>query len=272
MDNFVVFGNPVSHSKSPRIHQLFAEQTGIDHRYGSRCAPLEGFAAAFHHFVSEGGAGANVTVPFKQDAWQLANVLSDRAAIAGAVNTLKRLPDGRILGDNTDGVGLLSDLQRLSMICHGDRILLVGAGGAARGVIQPLLDAGAQITVVNRTRARAEELAALFAASGRVKVRDIGQVADSRIDLIINATSSGIQGEVPSLPAGLITPAVRCYDMFYGRQSTPFLDWCRKQGATQCADGLGMLVGQAAHAFQVWHGILPETAVAIATLKAEMCE
>lgn len=270
MDQFAVFGNPISHSKSPLIHQAFAEQTGIAHRYGRVCAPLEAFPDAIAAFFAQGGRGANVTLPFKQQACQFADELSERAALSGAVNTLKKCSDGRILGDNTDGIGLLSDLERLALIRPGDRILLVGAGGAARGVILPLLSAGCAVTIVNRTQARAEELAQLFRQSGEIDACHFDQLTGRAFDLVINATSSGVSGEVPPLPVSLIDGQVRCYDMFYQAGATPFLHWCEQQGAQQRADGLGMLVGQAAHAFQLWHGVMPEIAPVIAQLKQAM--
>ncbi|WP_437611120.1 shikimate dehydrogenase [Erwinia sp. V71] len=270
METFVVFGNPINHSKSPRIHQLFAQQTGIPHPYGRICAPVDDFSGALQHFLIAGGRGANVTLPFKQEAFALADELTERAASAGAVNTLKKEADGRLLGDNTDGIGLLTDLQRLSLIKPGNRILLIGAGGAARGVILPLLSYGCSVTITNRTLSRAQDLEALFRTSGEVKAVGLEQLAGERFDLVINATSSGVAGEIPSLPDGLVNSQVRCYDMFYQAGATPFLRWCQQQGVTQFADGLGMLVGQAAHAFLLWHGVLPEMTSVIAQLKAEL--
>ncbi|MFS2221917.1 shikimate dehydrogenase [Pantoea sp. B65] len=270
METFVVFGNPINHSKSPRIHQLFAQQTGVEHPYGRICAPLDGFAASLHQFFAEGGRGANVTLPFKQEAFALADTLTERAALAGAVNTLKKCENGQLLGDNTDGIGLLTDLQRLKLIETGDRILLIGAGGAARGVILPLLSYGCSITMTNRTLSRAEELVDLFRDTGAVDALGLEQLAGQQFDLIINATSSGVAGETPELPAALITADVRCYDMFYQTGATPFLSWCLQQGATRQADGLGMLVGQAAHSFLLWHGILPEITPVMDVLLHEM--
>ncbi|WP_130832170.1 shikimate dehydrogenase [[Erwinia] mediterraneensis] len=270
MENFAVFGNPIAHSKSPLIHHYFAEQTGIAHRYGRVCVPLDGFTQAMGDFFARGGQGANVTLPFKQQAWEFADELSERAALAGAVNTLKKESDGRITGDNTDGIGLLSDLQRLAMINPGERILLVGAGGAARGVILPLLSLGCHLTLTNRTRARADELVQIFRQSGTIQARALNELAHEHFDLIINATSSGVTGDVPALPESLIQPETRCYDMFYQAQLTSFLSWCQQQGARQLADGLGMLVGQAAHSFQLWHGVMPAITPVIAQLKQAM--
>lgn len=270
MSSYVVFGNPIQHSKSPRIHQLFAEQTAIPHPYERYCAPLEGFNQAVADFFACGGGGANVTLPFKQQAYELCAELTERAALAGAVNTLKKLDDGRILGDNTDGIGLLSDLQRLNLIKENDRILLIGAGGAARGAILPLLNFNCSITIVNRTHAKAEELVEVFKHHGAVRSLAVDELNDAQFDLIINATSSGVAGSIPDLPAVLVNNRVRCYDMFYQIGDTPFLKWCRQQGASELADGLGMLVGQAAHAFMLWHGVMPEIAPVIITLKHEM--
>ncbi|ALV90824.1 MULTISPECIES: shikimate dehydrogenase [Pantoea] len=270
MEHFAVFGHPIAHSKSPFIHGLFAEQTGIDHTYGRICAPLDGFLLSISDFFAAGGKGANVTLPFKQQAWEFADELSERAALSGAVNTLKKRADGSVFGDNTDGIGLLSDLQRLEMISPGDRILLVGAGGAARGVILPLLSMGCSVVVANRTVERAEELAEIFQHSGNIQAARFTDLSSNTFDLIINATSSGVDGKVPPLPDTLISAQTRCYDMFYQQGLTPFLLWCQQHGAHQLADGLGMLVGQAAHAFQLWHGTMPEITPVIAQLKQAM--
>lgn len=270
MQTFAVFGHPVTHSKSPRIHQLFAEQTGIAHAYGRICAPVEGFSSSLSEFMKQGGKGANVTLPFKEQAFEMADELTERASLAGAVNTVKKLEDGRLLGDNTDGIGLLTDLERLSLIKPGDRILLVGAGGAARGVILPLLSFGCSLTITNRTLSKAQLLADAFQHSGVIRAQALEQLEGQQYDLIINATSSGIRGDIPALPCSLITQKTRCYDMFYLATATPFLKWCQQQGAVDTADGLGMLVGQAAHSFFLWHGTLPDITPVIAILKAEL--
>lgn len=270
LETFAVFGNPINHSKSPLIHQLFAGQTGIAHPYGRICPPTDAFEETLTRFFAEGGQGANVTLPFKQEAYALASELTERAALAGAVNTLKKRGDGRLLGDNTDGIGLLTDLERLNLIKPTDKILLIGAGGAARGVILPLLSYGCAITITNRTLSRAEELATVFQHSGGVQACALDQLDDRQFDLIVNATSSGVSGEIPALPATLIKQETRCYDMFYQAGSTPFLQWCRQLGAKHYADGLGMLVGQAAHSFFLWHGTLPEITPVIEKLKREL--
>lgn len=270
MEQYLVFGNPIAHSKSPFIHQQFASQLQIEHPYGRMLAPLDGFIESLNAFMASGGKGCNVTVPFKEEAFARADELTERAALAGAVNTLKRLDDGRLLGDNTDGIGLLSDLERLRFIKPGFRILLIGAGGAARGVLLPLLSLDCAVTITNRTFARAQELATIFAHTGSVRALAMQDLAGEEFDLIVNATSSGIGGEVPTIPSSLIHSRVYCYDMFYQKGNTPFLNWCEQHGAKSCADGLGMLVAQAAHAVLLWHGVLPETAPVIAALKKEL--
>lgn len=270
MRNFAVFGNPINHSKSPRIHQLFAQQTGIPHPYDRICAPVDEFERSVAAFIAQDGAGANVTLPFKEQAYRLVDELTERASLAGAVNTIKKLDDGRLLGDNTDGIGLLTDLERLSLIKPGDRVLLVGAGGAARGVILPLLSLRCDLTITNRTLAKAQILAELFRQAGEIAAEPMDSLEARQFDLIINATSSGVGGETPAIPASLIGPQTRCYDMFYQSGETPFLRWGRERGATHMADGLGMLVGQAAWSFFLWHDVFPDVAPVIAALQAEL--
>ncbi|WP_312985913.1 shikimate dehydrogenase [Atlantibacter sp.] len=270
METYAVFGNPVAHSKSPFIHQLFAQQLQIEHPYGRVLAPLDGFIPTLDAFFQAGGKGANVTVPFKEEAFGRADQLTERASLAGAVNTLKRLEDGRLLGDNTDGIGLLSDLERLKMIKPGARVLLIGAGGAARGVLLPLLSLDCAVTITNRTVSRAEQLATLFSHTGSVAALAGGALEGHEFELIVNATSSGLSGDLPGIPASLIHASVHCYDMFYQHGRTPFLSWCESLGAHSMADGLGMLVGQAAHAFMLWHGQMPDVVPVIERLKQEM--
>ena len=270
MEAYAVFGNPIAHSKSPFIHQQFAQQLGIDHPYGRVLAPVDAFVTTLNSFFAGGGKGANVTVPFKEEAFERADELTERASLAGAVNTLKRLENGRILGDNTDGIGLLSDLERLSFIKPGARILLIGAGGASRGVILPLLSLDCAVTITNRTYSRAVELATLFAHTGSIHAVAMDDLSGHEFDLIINATSSGIAGDVPAIPSSLVNAQVHCYDMFYQKGKTPFLNWCEQQGAKHLADGLGMLVGQAAHAVMLWHGVLPAVEPVIEQLKREL--
>ncbi|MDO6582880.1 shikimate dehydrogenase [Photobacterium sp. 2_MG-2023] len=260
-DKYVVFGNPIAQSKSPLIHTLFARQTAQDMVYEARLAPVEGFQAAADQFFSAGGRGCNITVPFKELAFTYATQLTERAQLAGAVNTLKKLDDGGILGDNTDGEGLVQDLLRNQVAIQGKRILLIGAGGAARGVILPLLaQAPANLVITNRTFTKAEELAAMFAAYGEVAGMALGDLADApHFDVIINSTSASLSQSLPGVPSSLIHPEVVCYDMVYGQEQTTFNQWAETLGARQVIDGLGMLVGQAAESFMLWRGMRPGT-------------
>jgi shikimate dehydrogenase len=261
-DRYAVFGHPIAHSKSPQIHTAFARQTGQDMTYEAILAPLDGFAESVAAFIAAGGRGANVTVPFKEEAFKLANRLSPRAQRAGAVNTLMFDADG-ILGDNTDGAGLVADLTRnLHSALSGKHVLLLGAGGAARGVIEPLLDQQpAALVIANRTVSRAKELAELFGRGVRACGFD---AADTPFDLVINATAASLAGDLPPLSPRVFTADTLAYDMMYGRD-TPFLDFARTHGA-RTADGLGMLVEQAAEAFHLWRGVRPDTAPVIAAL------
>lgn len=271
---YAVIGNPIAHSRSPQIHAMFAEQTGKPLRYDRLLAPVDGFAEAVAAFVAEGGLGLNVTVPFKLDAYALAaGRLSSRARLAGAVNTLS-WRDGAWHGCNTDGVGLVSDLLRLGLRLTGASVLLVGAGGAARGVLQPLAEAGcARIHIVNRTAAKAEALAASWRDSGVSPQTAVtgGSLADAALaggwNLVINATASGLQDAAPDLPPGLYAPGAAAYDMMYGAQPTAFMKQAEADGAALTADGLGMLVGQAAESFYIWHGVRPDPGPVLAALR-----
>ena len=262
-DRYAVFGHPIAHSKSPQIHAAFARQTGQDISYEAILAPLDGFANSVAAFIQAGGRGANVTVPFKEEAFKLADHLSPRAQRAGAVNTLK-FEDG-ILGDNTDGAGLVADLtHNLHCALAGKRILLLGAGGAARGVVGPLLDQQpAEFVIANRTVSRAQELADLFGRGVRARGFD---ATDTPFDIIINATAASLAGDLPPLSPRIFTANTLAYDMMYGRD-TPFLAFARTHSAAT-ADGLGMLVEQAAEAFWLWRGVRPDTAPVIASLRA----
>lgn len=268
-DSYAVFGNPIAHSKSPLIHAAFARQTGQELTYSALLAPLDGFPAAVETFRLAGGRGANVTVPFKEQAFALATQLTPRAQIAGAVNTLS-FTAGGILGDNTDGAGLVSDLAtNLGIDLAGKRVLLMGAGGAARGVVLPLLERQpASLFIVNRTSGKAVALAAeLVAACGASNLAGGGyDDLTGRFDLVINATAASLAGDLPPLPASLFAADALAYDMMYGKD-TPFLAFARAQGARQ-ADGLGMLVEQAAEAFFLWRGVRPDTQAVIRMLRA----
>jgi shikimate dehydrogenase len=261
---YAVVGNPIAHSKSPHIHAAFAEQTGHDISYERVLAPRDGFAAAIRALITKEFAGVNVTVPFKQEAFALATQISARARAAGAANTLRFSEEG-IVADNTDGAGLVQDLRaNLGLQLQGAQVLLLGAGGAARGVVQPLLAAGvASITVANRTMAKAVELATQF----RLCAAPLSAL-NHPFDVVINATSSSLSGQALQLPAAVCGPASLAYDMMYGDASTPFMHWAQRLGA-RTADGLGMLVEQAAEAFQFWHGVRPATATVLAQLRAQ---
>ncbi len=260
-DRYAVIGNPIAHSKSPLIHAAFARQTGAAITYERILAPLDGFAAAAHQFAADGGRGLNVTLPFKLEAFALAAALSDRARTAGAVNTLRRDADGWF-GDNTDGVGLTRDLQdNLGVVLGGRDVLVLGAGGAARGIVAPLLAAGPRtLTIANRTVARAAALAMDFARRGEVRAASAGALEGRSFDVVIDATSAGIRGEasVP-WPATLFAPGAFAYDLSYADAPTAFLRWARAAGAARMADGLGMLIEQAAESFFVWRGVRPDT-------------
>ncbi|MCX7626793.1 MAG: shikimate dehydrogenase [Methylophilaceae bacterium] len=262
-DRYAVFGNPIAHSKSPAIHAAFARQTGEDLVYEAILAPLDGFATSIRHFIAEGGRGANVTVPFKEEAFRLATRLTERAQRAGAVNTLT-FEGQEIVGDNTDGIGLVRDIRdNLGFALQGKHILLMGAGGAARGTISPLLsESPASLTVVNRTLQKAEALRAHF---GEITACSYEALAGHAYDLVINATSSGLSDTLPPLPDHLFAEGALAYDMMYGR-ITPFMNFAREHGV-MVADGLGMLVEQAAEAFWVWRGIRPQTAPVISMLR-----
>ena len=268
-DRYAVFGNPIAHSKSPRIHRLFAAQTGQDIVYNALLVPLHSFARAVADFQALGGRGANVTVPFKQEAWALAAERSPRAQRAGAVNTLIRRDDGGWYGDTTDGVGLVRDLCiNHGVELAGRRVLLLGAGGAARGVLEPLLtERPQQLVIANRTLTKAQELAQTFADLGALRASSFDALRSESFDVIINATAAGLHGEVAPLPAGVIAPRGCAYDMMYGDTPTDFVRWAQQQGAAQAYDGLGMLVEQAAESFYLWRGVRPETAPVIEQLR-----
>ncbi|HZV53405.1 MAG TPA: shikimate dehydrogenase [Rhodocyclaceae bacterium] len=262
-DKYAVVGNPIAHSRSPRIHALFAAQTGQDMTYEALLAPVDGFSATVRDFIAAGGHGMNVTVPFKEEAFRLATQLSARARAAGAVNTLT-FAGTDILGDNTDGAGLVRDITvNLSREIAGRRVLLLGAGGAARGVILPLLaEKPASLIIANRTIEKAVQLAGAFPGSHGCGFED---VAGQAFDLVINATSAGLSGGVLPRLTFVFAPGCLAYDMVYGRQ-TEFLRQASAAGATT-VDGLGMLVEQAAEAFLVWRGMRPDTAPVLAELR-----
>ena len=257
-DRYCVIGNPIAHSKSPIIHAAFAAQTGQALTYRHELAPLDGFDAHVQGLIAAGFRGANVTVPFKLDAARIATRLSARAQAAGAVNTLSFI-DGAIVGDNTDGPGLVADIVKNAGVdLTGKRVLLLGAGGAARGVVLPLLQAGAaSIVIANRTRATSDALVATC-ADARVTACEYGDLA-ATFDVIVNATSASLSGALPPVPACAFAAGTLALDMMYAAEPTPFMAFAAGQGA-QVRDGLGMLVEQAAEAFALWRGVRPETA------------
>ncbi|WP_110666401.1 shikimate dehydrogenase [Salinicola halophilus] len=257
-DRYAVFGNPIGHSRSPTIHAAFAEQTGEAMRYAAIEAPKADFAGAWRRFVAEGGSGANVTVPFKEAAFELADTLTARARLAGAVNTLSVDADGATHGDTTDGVGLVRDLAFHAAPLDGARVLLLGAGGASRGVIEPLLAANVtSLTIANRTVAKARALAELFAECGEIDGCGFEDVTGP-FDVVINATSASLAGDLPPLPDDLFLDGGVAYDMMYAAEPTVFLRWAGDRGA-RTLDGLGMLIEQAAASFALWRGVTPET-------------
>lgn len=259
--HYAVFGHPVAHSLSPRIHAAFGRQAGIDLRYEAIDVGREGFFDALEAFAAGGGAGANVTLPLKESAFALSATTTARARRAGAVNTLARL-DGHWHGDNTDGTGLVRDLShRRGLDLRQRRTLLIGAGGAARGIAPALLDAGiGELFIVNRTPERADALADTLAQPGRVHPRYLGDLRDlGEFDLVVNATSAGRGGELPQLPMSLLGARSAAVDLSYGEAAIPFLAWARANGAHDAIDGLGMLVEQAAESFALWHGVRPHT-------------
>lgn len=270
-DLYAVIGNPVAHSKSPLIHAGFARQTGQDIHYEAILAPLDGFVETVVAFRQRGGKGANVTVPFKLEACALSSGLTERAKAAGAVNTLVFEADD-ILGDNTDGAGLVRDIVvNLGYALSGQRVLLMGAGGAARGVIRPVLEhEPAVLTIANRTRQKADDLQQLFASSGNVVSTAYGDLRGQEFDLVINATSASLHGDLPPQPKGIFAAASLAYDMMYGKGHTPFLQFAQQQGAARLADGIGMLVEQAAESFFLWRGTRPETEPVIEMLRSSL--
>lgn len=271
-DKYAVFGNPIKHSKSPAIHALFAQQCDQPMVYRAVKVELDGFARAASNFFRDGGAGLNVTVPFKQESYQFAERLSPRAERAGAANTLTRAEDGAIEGDNTDGIGLIRDLiANLGWTVQGLRVLLLGAGGAARGVLEPLLrERPRELLIVNRTSERATQLAREFSDLGPLEGGAYELIGQRQFDLVINATSAGLSGAVPDLPGDLLTERSCCYDMLYGAQPTPFMRWSAHHAAWAVADGLGMLVEQAAESFYIWRKARPATGPVINHLRELM--
>lgn len=268
MDRYAVLGHPIKHSLSPVIHAAFARQTGEKMEYEAIELPVTSFETRVWQMFRDGYRGFNITAPFKQDAHDFADDLTERAKRARAVNTLVKQPDGRILGDTTDGEGLVFDLETLLKWQITDcNVLILGAGGAVRGVLETLLSRNpANLVLANRTLAKAEELTDDFPEISPSAFDELS----GRFDLVINGTSAGLSGNLPPLPEGLLTPDTHCYDMIYSKNETAFNRWAREQGAGQCSDGLGMLVGQAAVSFELWRGVRPDTLPVLKQLRAEL--
>lgn len=272
-DQYAVFGNPINHSKSPVIHRQFAEQSGQDLHYAKQLVAVDEFVKAAQDFFAQGGKGLNVTVPFKIEAFHFAQQLTARAQRAGAVNTLAVQNDGTILGDNTDGIGMVHDMHNLGWELEGKRILILGAGGAVRGILQPVLaEYPAEVVIANRTFAKAQELAAHFHDLGNVQSQTFEQLSEEKFDIVINGTSASLTGDLPPLPAYLLNHDACCYDLMYGAEPTVFMRWAQQHGAAKIADGLGMLVGQAAEAFYLWRHIRPEVVPVIMALRRQLNE
>lgn len=271
-DAYAVMGNPISHSRSPQIHAAFADQTNQRIVYTAIQVDPGGFNQAVGNFFANNGKGLNITVPFKQEAWQLAEELGPEAKQAGAVNTLYQNEDGILVGRNTDGIGLVRDLlHNHGASIANKRVLLVGAGGAARGVLKPLLDEKPETLVIaNRTPDRAHDLAEDFAGAGDIHGAGFDDLEDTQFDLIINATAASLQGDVPPLPDTVCADACWVYDMMYSTEPTPFVTWGDQHGAVKSLDGLGMLVEQAAESFYIWRGVRPDTAPVIQLIRGSL--
>jgi shikimate dehydrogenase len=267
MDHYAVFGNPIGHSRSPFIHQQFALQTHQSIDYQAIEGKLDGFAQDTAEFFNRHGKGANVTVPFKEQAFEICDKVSERASKAGSVNTLTKADDGQIHGDNTDGIGLVRDLLNKNVELANSNILLLGAGGAARGVILPLLVQNpAQLVISNRTIEKAQTLAETF-NHDKLTTTPLDELGKHKFDVIINATSAGLSGHVPNLPSACLNPETICYDMVYLNGITPFNQWAQDNGVLTTFDGLGMLVEQAAESFSIWRGVTPDTAAVLRALR-----
>ncbi|WP_367155416.1 shikimate dehydrogenase [Methylomonas sp. HYX-M1] len=272
IDHYAVFGYPIGHSKSPRIHRLFAQQTGQDLEYAAVAVPADTFSASVSAFLAGGGKGLNCTIPLKELAWQRAEQLTERARLAKAVNTLALQTDGTLLGDNTDGFGLANDLTRNHQVkISGTRILVLGAGGATRGILSALFGlAPDSVLLINRTVEKADNLAQEFCHLGPIRSGGYADLHNlSGFDLIINATASSLSNELPPLPDHVLRDGGVCYDLAYGNQPTAFVRWGQTHGAAKSVDGLGMLVEQAAEAFRLWRGLSPDTAAVINLLNRE---
>ncbi|HTQ98880.1 MAG TPA: shikimate dehydrogenase [Candidatus Acidoferrum sp.] len=268
-DRYAVMGNPVAHSKSPLIHAQFARETGQDLIYEALLVEHGRFPQAVRAFFAGGGKGLNITVPFKLEAWALAEQRSEQAELAGAVNVLFLDAEGVLQGHNTDGIGMVRDItQNHGGVLQGKSILILGAGGATRGIVLPLLQQRpAGICIANRTVSKAQELVPLFASHGQVHACGYDDLRGQRFDWVFNATAASLQGELPPLPADLLNPMAWCYDLMYAKEPTIFCRWAQHHGAHRALDGLGMLVEQAAESFWLWRGVRPQTAAVLQMLR-----
>lgn len=258
MDQYAVWGNPIAQSKSPLIHRIFAEQAQKCIDYQAILGDEQDFEQQLRTFFAQGAKGCNITAPFKERAFHLAEEFSQRCLLAEACNTLKRLDNGKLYGDNTDGAGLVTDLQRLSWLKPKQRLLILGAGGATKGVLWSLLQAEQNITLANRTLSKAQQLAEKFSAYGSISAVAMTEIPEQPFDLVINATSMGLQGKVVEINPFILQYATALYDMQYAKGvDTPFIAYAKQLGATKVSDGFGMLVAQAAHSFYLWYGVMP---------------
>ena len=271
IDHYAVFGNPIEHSKSPEIHRNFAQLTGEAVVYEKQLVDVNSFESAAIAFFKT-GKGLNITVPFKLEAYSFAARLTERARRAGAVNTLALQADGTILGDNTDGIGMVSDIvDNLGWIIENKKVLILGAGGAVRGILQPLLAQNPKALVIaNRTIEKAKQLAQGFSELGSIKGCGFEHLSDFKFDIVINGTSASLAGDLPPLPDTLLAKGACCYDMMYGAEPTVFMHWAQAHGATSVADGLGMLVSQAAESFKLWRGVKPDVQSVIEKQRAKL--
>lgn len=268
MDQYGVMGNPIQHSKSPFIHRLFAEQTSQQLQYSPILVPLEGLSDALKQFQDQGGKGVNITLPFKHRAFSLVDSLSERAQRAEAINTIKFNEDGTRFGDNTDGAGIIRDIvSNLKFKIKNKRVLILGAGGAVRGILDPILnEQPIEVVLSNRSESKAVAIAEEFSDRGPILACPLSLLEANAFDLVINGTSASLQGEMLDLPGSILNEGALCYDMVYDKAATPFLRWAKDQDAATCVDGIGMLVEQAAEAFYVWRDVKPNTKPVLAAL------
>jgi len=272
LDRYAVFGNPIKHSKSPQIHTLFAKQTNQALTYTAELAEPTAFNQAVTDFIQDNGKGLNITVPFKEDAWTCATQRSERAQRAGAVNTLKVQTDGTLYGDTTDGIGLVRDLLQNHQINLTDQtILIIGAGGAVRGVLEAILEQQpASLLIANRTKQKALQLADIFSDLGHIRGCGLDEISNLNFDIIINGTSASLKGDLPPLPTSIFKKNSCSYDMMYAAAATPFMQWSTENGAAKVFDGLGMLIEQAAESFFIWRGVKPETTSVIQQIRQQL--